>query len=152
MNGKELDALVAEKIMGWRWKRNTTLRSDTPRGSLFPVGKKFMVKLSDKMGWSSVIPGGTKRGAGWAYNLPRYSTDIAAAFEMESMLCKTEGLAAVYGDNLAALVQEDWDLESGNFGHVPMNWACAHASPALRCLAALQTVREYTGAKKNKKR
>jgi hypothetical protein len=57
--GRELDALVAEKVMGW-----TSVRT----------GKKYDASDFDD------LYGQPPGGADWRYPVPRYSEDIAAAW------------------------------------------------------------------------
>ena len=77
------------------------------------------------------------RGRIW--ETPRYSTDIAAAWDMEEAINR-RGLGTEYGMELMALVVTP-ETETGQ---KPFTFAfdTAHASPELRCRAALAAVRE----------
>lgn len=77
MTDRELDALVAEEVMGYRWRANRVERSDIPRGSLFPVGKDFLVSNPENGEWKRETG---KRAEAWDYFIPRYSYDISAAW------------------------------------------------------------------------
>ena len=89
------------------------------------------------VGFLAENAGEIPRGRLW--ETPRYSTDIAAAWEMEEEL-QRRGLGTEYGMDLMALVVTP-ETETGQ---KPFTFAfdTAHASPELRCKAALMTVRE----------
>jgi hypothetical protein len=59
--GRELDALVAERVMGWSSESRTAWCAQDPRSYL-------------RIQW--------KNGQGFERELPRYSTDIADAWEV----------------------------------------------------------------------
>lgn len=67
--GRELDILVAEKVLGWQWVHGVSLKA-----LYSPSGHKGAIV------WDN--------GPRWDFDaLPRYSTDIAAAMEvLETML------------------------------------------------------------------
>ncbi len=72
--GRDLDALVAEKVMGWRWYR----------ARYNPVRALFSAELAERYG--AIIPkpiegdvSDIEIAADWDRELPKYSTDIAAA-------------------------------------------------------------------------
>lgn len=73
--------------------------------------------------------------------VPRYSTDIAAAWEMEEEV-QRQGLGTEYGMELMALVVTP-ETETGR---KPFTFVfdTAHAAPEMRCRAALAAVREAT--------
>ena len=62
--GRELDALVAEKVMGWTWDGKTAWS---------PTGSRLWMVRKDPYWW-----------------LPYYSTDIAAAWEVVEKLVLLE--------------------------------------------------------------
>lgn len=138
MTDRELDALVAVHIMGWVWKTDQNYLVTTGK----KVGEPWRFLTPHDGVFQNVTPwNGTPME--WKDNgaFPEhYSTDMNAAFKMEHLLSRKEGLAFIYGDNLATIAQDDWGKESGRIGHAPMNWICAHASPRIRCLAALKTI------------
>ena len=70
--------------------------------------------------------------------VPRYSTDIAAAWDMEKEI-QRQGLHFAYGLNLSPLICAAMP-DNAHAYHL------AHASPELRCRAALMTVREALAA------
>ena len=101
--GPELDAIVAEKVMGL-------------------IKPKWV-------GMTAACDGVTYSWDG----LPKYSTSIAAAFEMENEI-ERRGLIIPYVDCLydqLRLTTDDWRLEQ---------WGFAHATPHQRSLAALKAV------------
>ena len=62
--GRELDALVAERVMGYVWK------DESPSGRF----------LNSPEGWpAGYVPQGSSEMT-WTSHLPHYSTDIAAAW------------------------------------------------------------------------
>ena len=71
------------------------------------------------------------------YPVRRYSTDIHAAWDMEEEI-QRRGLVAEYGSALIGLLPRG-DITANAF-------AMAHASPELRCRAALSCVRAAKGA------
>ena len=75
--------------------------------------------------------GEIQRGRIW--ETPRYSTDIAAAWEMEEEI-KRRGLYAEYGGAMSVLLDSPFVTAS--------YYDFLHASPELRCRAALAAVRE----------
>ena len=102
--GSELDALVAELVMEFV--------------DLGPL------QIEDLRWQKPTVDGVVILG-----RLPHYSTDIAAAQEMEEQILK-RGLEYQYGGHLYVLL-----------GYFPFDtsaiWNAAHASPLLRCRAAL---------------
>lgn len=73
--GNDLDALVAEKVMGWTW------RAFQPAHEIGDL-----VRRPYPPDWSAiprlVASGNERLAGGWDSDLPRYSTDIAAAWEV----------------------------------------------------------------------
>ena len=83
------------------------------------------------VGFLAENAGEIPRGRLW--ETPRYSTDIAAAWEMEAEL-QRRGLYAEYGGAMSVLL--DSPFVTASF------YDFLHASPELRCRAALAAVRE----------
>ena len=111
-----MDALVAEEVMG------------------------AYVRQSDEGLWDLVIPGGvnqvdfvSKEGI-WGAS-PRFSTDIAAAYQMEERIAEL-GLIEKYCSCLASIV---WPHQS-HPAPLPLTWYVIHATPEDRCRAALMAV------------
>lgn len=109
--GRELDALVAEKVMGW-----TPYQEDIPD----PFTEGTYTSWDDDKGRSHMIP-------------PNYSTDIAAAMEMEAKINLLTGkmLAKLRPGEWCIMQQRDGTLYFEHHGESP-----AHAI----CLAALKAV------------
>lgn len=148
--GRKLDALVAEKVMGWTaqemqlvlfpsskeqalewgWEEYTEENYDWRRGWLFP---DFKPPLS------------LHHPIGWDYRkLPRYSIDIAAAWSVVEKL----GLAIVPQSAHGGF---DWlalDLELVRYGNditLVERGDTAHSAPTAQlaiCRAALKAVEE----------
>jgi hypothetical protein len=113
MGERTLDALVAEKVMG----------------------------LGVKEFWGSDwhIRNPDPNGRAWL-DIKNYSSDITAAFEMESEIAKQERHLD-YANRLIQIAFND-HMEKGipNVSYNANNyWLLAHASPKQRVIAALQT-------------
>lgn len=80
--GRELDALVAEKVMGWMWKRDQDFNAGTGRAMGPPY--RFLVAPDDDLfaGMEPANGDEVVRQRGWHPPPPRYSTDIAAAWQL----------------------------------------------------------------------
>lgn len=110
--GRELDVRVALQVMGW---------THDERGFVDPNGEHFQ----DQWKKYPIYP-------------PKYSTDIAAALEIEEKL-KARGLVSEYVEELRIVcgVEElGWDA---CYGDEEM-FLFIHATPKQRCLAALKAV------------
>lgn len=95
------------------------------------------------MGWTVKKSKVTKslrihNGSFFFANLEEYkfSSDMNFAYKMEQEI-ENKGFQVLYGDILGRYVQ---DQHRDKFSHPSMNWICAHASPRVRCLAALEAV------------
>ena len=76
--GRELDALIAEKVMGWEYAQS----SPDP-------AKYFCKEYGNNAGWwyrPSMTPGVKHWGCATCSPPPEYSTDIAAAWEVVEKL------------------------------------------------------------------
>jgi hypothetical protein len=140
MDLQAIDALVAEKVLGWTWMRYDTWRGECKL--LWPV-EEWPPPSGDDFGR---LEGDARRLL--SYDMPQYTEDIAAAWRMEGEM-ERRGLMEGYVDALAEIVAPDaahvyysaievytsreWD------GH-KWAWAMVHASPLQRCLAALKVV------------
>lgn len=124
MTGRELDAAVA-KVMGWRW----VLTDDHPCCV-------FMSPVDQQKSGGRILDGPTDSVGLGLSDVPAYSTDHAAAYEMEAEL-ERRGMASKYADNLYEIVADekvdDWRWNQS----ADMYFAIAHASPLNRCRAAL---------------
>lgn len=127
--GRELDALVAEKVMGWRW-----ISYNNNGFILVPPDQHSRMKpeyvFQDKAG--------SREHAG----LPRYSTDIAAAWEVVEKLHEIPGYEII-------------DIRLCSIGYAilaPMgnhmkSVSTAETAPLAICLAALKAVGQSGGAR-----
>jgi hypothetical protein len=133
--GRELDALVAEKVMGWIWMRDPAcgegvyLRSPATVGMLRPE----YLAANRVDGYEGEIP----------RSVPHYSTDIAAAWVIVEHLRK-QGKALV-----VAVTQSEVCVDNYNIDGIPLagwTWesptchASAETAPHAICLAALKAL------------
>ena len=145
--GRALDALVAEKIFGWVWIRSLA-HYPPPRGrewqrELCPGDK--VPKPSEAGDW---LPAHGDEPANettqiWEGSIPRYSTDIAAAWQVLEHL-KTLG---DYPEEVLMLSwnpRSDWWVHSERYPRsIEVN---AETAPLAICLAALAAVGVETEA------
>lgn len=112
--GRELDALIAEKVMGGiRHKEHSVLAVDVSARS-FTIGE------------------------GWEY--PRYSTDIAAAWEVVEKIIKEWRLDKPGRNFKISRRLEGWECEiTSDFIGNSAEVNCSTAPHAI-CLAALKAV------------
>jgi len=130
--GRELDALVAEKVMGLRWRRFDY----PPAGSSFAYGKPWT--------WlSSSYAGGDPEGDETRYidNVRHYSSDIAAAWEVVGELVSLGArvnvmnrYAPTWGCNIITDIGTPHERQH-------FHGSCESAPLAI-CLAALAAVSE----------
>jgi hypothetical protein len=133
--GRELDALIAERVMGWAEVRDETWRRwETPltrvRGTPWLTGLRGVVS-----GLSGIKP-----GADSPIPVPRYSTDIAAAWQVFTAhrLLEAGWLPTIEGaDTRRGL---EWEV---GFAHndldAALEWVRTTAEiPAAICRAALR--------------
>ena len=130
--GRELDALVAEKVMGWRWVQVPKDCDGLNEGRcLAPVG------LDEKNHqW-------TPKGKISEYSGPRYSTDIAAAWEVVEKLCLSVCASAPGLGGKPASYWVGFADMSGRFLVADLNnpsVVCEETAPLAICLAALKAV------------
>ncbi len=142
--GRELDALVAEKVMGWQWMRQeaghrygdgTILAENKVRAYLYRPMKK------ERAEWSELIPDDGKYPRGKNNFIDNYSTDIAVAWQVVEHLLgahehNTFELEYGFGDD------QDWCASFGcsesddKDGVVTIE--LADTGPLAICLAALK--------------
>lgn len=123
--GRELDALVAENVMGWTLKGAISITWD----EISEYSKRAVANTSDEIG--SPVWDNNRRVDAWCP-----STNITATWEMEEMI-EQRGLNLLYAQALMAVLLFE--------GFVPEDdealwWALIHASPYQRCCAALKAV------------
>ena len=120
--GRELDALVAEKVMGW------TVHWASPP-ELCPPGASY---------W--------RDGRQVVFALPYYSIDIAAAWKV------VEGLPSAFWPEVGRMDDGRWYCEIVGRGDTPADVSpgpiarvVAHTAPHAICLAALHAVAVVSG-------
>jgi len=119
--GRELDALVAEKVMGWRKKT-------------FPGGGGgFTAWVDENEKVMKLISNSTMSETCYRCDYFRPSTDTAAVWEVEEEIDK-RNLRVAYCQALQIVIRSQKDYVT-TFDYV-------HASPADRCKAALLAVME----------
>ncbi len=127
--GRELDALVAEKVMGWS-KRVSADHSNSPIKQLRAFGIIYAWKDSN----------GNDKGL----DVPRYSTDIAAAWQVVERL-RDQWTEATEGMQLVDDFPRPFDDQTF-FEVLHRNadrrwpWAMLYMTPASICIAALKAV------------
>jgi hypothetical protein len=109
---RELDAIVAEKVMGWS---STRFMNNVHRVSArHPVWQEFIV-------------------------VPRYSTDLAAAWQVVDVLLKRNPMQDIH---LEHMIGTGWGVsccyseEHGGWD----GWVYGETAPLAICLAALKSV------------
>ena len=119
--GRELDAYVAEKVMG-RLK---------PEGDIARMGLGFHPQGHETRYWS-ISTADSKRS--WYYEGPQYSTDIAAAWEVvEKMHSRDFSMMAEWDDE-----DRMWFVGFSNKESYKADEAAT--APLAICLAALKAV------------
>lgn len=89
--GRELDALIAERVMGWEWLE-TVAHDGVTRKAIFPPLSIEWVRINfSAQDWTTASDS-AERFSDWfeccrradrqVYGLPAYSTDIAAAMDV----------------------------------------------------------------------
>lgn len=125
--GRELDALVAEKVMGWTFQT-------------FPEGACPEVRH-----WHRTSPIPEERSPEWAASFigacPPFSTDIAAAWTVVEKL-RSLGFGVVI-DNLPSTSGRDvgWTVAVVGISTQDAFAGTAHTAPLAICRAALSAVK-----------
>ena len=109
---RETDALIAEKVMGW----------ESQYIEYGGSGGEYV--------W--ILPDGIRQHEP---DVPSYSTDIAAAYQMEERIAEL-GLIDEYCKQLNKIANVHWDEGVRQ----PQRWQLIHATPEDRCKAALMAV------------
>ena len=143
--GPELDMLIAERVMGWRWYH------------LSAMGGNWINELKSGLVLADYLPGKTHAKYQAPYTGPRYSTDIAAAFlvvnEIHRMIERDEiddanyltlsysGISRVVASFDCNLNDDEGWYESINMSSLLYS-ADASTVPLSICRAALAAVME----------
>lgn len=125
--GSDFDAEVAEKVMGWQWM----VYAIKPREG----EETAQLHESESVMWK-VAPSGVLRSAS-RWGIPRYSTDVAAAFQIvEAMRAKGFGFHMQDDNGGYAVGFDDWNEHSSGSVH----GATAALAISLASLSALSSL------------
>lgn len=154
--GRELDALVAEKVMGWKLPDTATMRASAERvWASQPQVQYFYAPDGCDVGFTAVpkddaaaVAGFSQEGARFEPSVPRYSSEIAAAWPVLQKLA--DGLARCY---YAEVAEGGIDANGGRAAHVRLYrqgddeafvTVAAATAPEAICRAALLAVGEVS--------
>ena len=133
--GRELDARVAERVLGYEWRRGTRRGEPPIKWLLSPEQREYFTFGND-------APQGDEHVAGdYDRHVPRLSTDIAAAFLVVEKM-RADGWrfslddSGSDGQTWEAWFCRDWSGESWAVAVYEERATMEHAI----CLAALQAV------------
>lgn len=118
--GRELDALIAENIMGWKFLTNFFIDNGPKRSWLGTPLKKSLIEREP---------------------IPHYSTDIAAAFEVIKRMDKlghTFSCESYFTGN--SKIYDKWQATFGERIN-NINGVAGVSVPHVICLAALEVVK-----------
>ena len=123
--GPELDALVAEKVMGWVWVDGFSSETNAPTKWLEPKN------------WNEMVPEGW--GAHSVPDVPKYSTDIWAAWEVVEKM--RESMIAIGIAHSIQMPQKDWSyLVTAQEPNKDEIFIVEKSAPHAICLTALKAV------------
>lgn len=137
--GRELDALVAERVMGWL-RHDLTWESATTGG----------LHICRRCSASYCSPPWSREGVmqrewcGVKLPLPRYSTDMSAAWEVAEMVAMTYQIKVGSDKTAFAWWCEIGDGDWRSIGQPTA--ALAICKAALKAFAAESTPRQHTGS------
>lgn len=144
MTDRELDALVAENIFGWRWFECVSTACLVPPGmaeSWDKAGEWMYKPLPDGPGklFRDDVDGirfyDSSQGGHTHPDIPHFSTDIAQAYWIHD---KIKGpMIYKFKKSLARIVVDD---TTGPMTGATEVWLMIKSSPKQRCLAALEAV------------
>lgn len=126
---RRIDALVAE-AMGWVWQITADDYHEGPVRWLVPPD-------SPRIGLVEAS-GNEPLSDGWAYGLPHYTADIAAAMDAEEWL-STKRPEHLW-DYARALEEICLNVTGFYYCDEHRWWLLAHATPLQRCLAFLKAM------------
>lgn len=125
--GRELDALVAEKVMGAVWQNMT------------PAGRKKVLSFPKDRPMITTDGGRVTYHGMDGGNLPHYSTDIAAAWEVVEKVSSMPEFAMFDLDVVPVGVADPMRF-SARVVLTDAVRVCAETAPRAICLAALQAI------------
>lgn len=118
--GRELDALIAEKVMGWTWNEFTAWS---------PSGSRNAIQFKNDLSW-----------------LPYYSTDIAAAWEVVEKIKQRSSIVVIHITNVSDADETEVEIydkeENMKIGRSKDHtiFASGTSTPHAICLAALKII------------
>ena len=140
LSDRERDALVAERIMGWRWRQRVNdasvfllppNRTDTDNGQFVTVGDMEDPKRDPT--------DHDRQYAQWSTGLPNYSTDDNAARLVRNKIAELRMDAIrAYQSELAQLVWPNGTPSTLLKGADHFAFSLQHATPRLQMIAALR--------------
>lgn len=133
--GPELDALVAEKVMGWAWRKWNVSGSEEPVKALFPPTWAQWVGTEPCDAGSPI-----RRAVGTEGRIRPYSTDIAAAWLVVEKMATDGWFPEVQFNNWGA---ESWNATFSRLTSDPREGYASHhaaSAPVAICNAALKAV------------
>jgi hypothetical protein len=131
--GRELDALVAEKVMGWGWRRGTSSSS----GEIVK-----WLKHPNSFGFKQlkVAHGDEPFASNWTYDISRYSTRIKDAWQVVKRL-RTHHKVDLHKVDLRDRVIK-WEVVVIRCSLPEQKFTVvASTAPHAICLAALEAVK-----------
>lgn len=149
--GRELDALVAERVMGWVWAQDDPAAYST----MFRPGHRYIVPPDVFEFSRGTLPADTALPLAkeWYGNVPRYSTDLAAAWLVVEHLKRKDRRGHenfwLAWDNYGTEVPQgpaQWVEPQElawicSFDRNAGQWATADTAPLAICRAALLAVK-----------
>lgn len=125
--GAELNALVAEKVMGWHYLPE----------SIHEQGRWVHGKKTENYGDYRMPAGLAPPRSNWTHYVPPcYSTDIAAATTAEEELGR-QGLVGEYVDNLVSILGIGQTWPDVDWWEDKEWWLLIRANPLQKCRAML---------------
>lgn len=137
---RELDAKIAEQVMGWAWMEHP--EHDKHRFAYF--APPTQLARAGERGWQLAKPE-TRRIAIERTFIPRYSSDVSSSFLVVEKM-HALGLGAEYARHLVHVVLGfAWTEDGGKmFGAAELSYLLA-ASPAQICEASLKSIESARG-------
>lgn len=139
MENCEIDALIAEKVMGWKWVKRTDLNRD-PKHPGFTSWTRYLAKepLAE---WQVLAETELPIESNLGVGIPEYSTDISAAWLVVEKIKNigTRGFQMNYEKNIwwVGCVNHGDNGERELYSH---QHGEAETLPLAICLAALKAV------------
>lgn len=145
--GPELDALVAEKVLGWRWAKINPATHQNAYVRDLTVGARFLrpptTDLTDPKG--PYLPADMSEPVWSEWDAPHYSTNIVLAWEVVEKVGRLFMLRFVRGKVWEASFFDEYDYEwvvreTVDGRRRDVDPSEAPTAPHAICLAALRAV------------